>query len=102
MANAVVAAERIRERVPIPRSKRTKTILRYAPGNVVTPEDVERLGVKPDGTQPVIPTADGGSDVSVPLPAKKAAKKATKKATAKKRAPAKKAAAKKPAPRKRK
>lgn len=106
MANAVVATERIHERTSIPRSSRTRKVLRYAPGQVVKPEDVERLNVKADGTQGKVPTTDEGSTVTTPLAAKKQArkapaKKAARKATAKKAAPRKKAVAKRAAPKKR-
>lgn len=100
MANAVVATERIHERVAIPRSTRTRKVLRYGPGQVVAPEDVDRLNVRPDGTQSKVPTADAASDVVTPLAAKKKApakKSAARKATTKKAAPRKKAAAKKTA-----
>lgn len=106
MANAVVATERIHEILPVPRSSRTRRVLRYAPGQVVSPEDVDRLNVKADGTQGKVPTAEADASGAVPLAAKKAAakkapaRKATaKKATTKKAAPRKKAAAKKVAPR---
>jgi hypothetical protein len=106
MANAVVATERIHEVLTIPKTERTRRVLRYAPGQVVKPEDVERLNVKADGTQGKIPTTDP-TDGVVPLAAKKAAAKkaparkatAKKAATKKKAAPRKKAAAKKVAPR---
>jgi hypothetical protein len=105
MANAVVATERIHEVLTIPKTERTRRVLRYAPGQVVSPEDVDRLNVKADGTQGKIPTTDP-TDGVVPLAAKKAAAKkaparkaAAKKATTKKAAPRKKAAAKKVAPR---
>ncbi len=99
MADAIVATERIHERIPVPRSKRTRKVLRYGPGQVVPPADVDRLNVKADGTQSSVPTAEDGSTVSVPLPAKKAAakRKAPAKAAAKKASPAKKAAKKAPA-----
>lgn len=94
MGNAVVATARIFERVPIPRSSRTRRVLRYAVGQIVPEDDVDRLRVKADGTQRSVPEADSDPAGVVPLAAKKAAKKATKKAakrTTKKAAPRKKA-----------
>lgn len=101
MGNAVVATARIFEEVPIPRTSRTRKVLRYAVGHVVPGGDVDRLNVKADGTQAKVPTAEADASGAVPLAAKKApAKKAPAKKAAAKRT-TKKATAKRAAPRKR-
>lgn len=100
MGNAVVATARIFEEVPIPRTTRTRKVLRYTPGHPIPEADVARLNVKADGTQSSVPLADADESGAVPLAAKKApakraaktaAKRTTKKATAKKAAARKRA-----------
>lgn len=92
--NAVVATERIFEKTLIPRGNgRTRKVLRYAAGSVVKPEDVERLGVKADGTQPKIP--EPKAETTVAPATKRVAKKAAPRKAAAKKAPAKRAAKKK-------
>lgn len=80
----VVAFARIFEEVPIPRSERTRRVLRFAPGQVIPEADAKRLNVKADGTQSKVPVADADDAGVIPLTQ-----------TVKKAAPAKKAAAKK-------
>lgn len=65
--NAVVAAERIWEIVPVPRSRRTRKVLRFAPGAAIPPDEAKRLNVRQDGHQSKIPTAKPASTTSVPL-----------------------------------
>ena len=94
----VVATARIFEEVPVPRSTRTRKVLRYGAGQIVPEAEAKRLGVSAEGTQKKVPLAEADAAGTVPLtqkaiPAKKtAAKKApAKKATAKKTAKASKA-----------
>lgn len=72
----VIAAERIFEEVPIPRSTRTRRVLRYAKGQTVPDSDVGRLGVASNGTQKKVPLAEvDESGAVVPLPSTAASTK---------------------------
>lgn len=62
----VVASERIFEEVRIPRSKRTRKVLRFTPGMVVPEADAKRLGVSKAGKQKKVPVNDDQSGL-VPL-----------------------------------
>ena len=99
----VVATERIFEEVPIPRSDRTRRVLRYAVGQVVPEADLDRLNVTKDGTQKSVPMAEtdesgavvplASSTAGRPAPAREpvtsGAAKAQARQTAKKAAPKK-------------
>lgn len=89
----VVASTRIFEEVPVPRSQRTRKVLRFAAGQVVPEAEAKRLGVSADGTQKKVPLAETDPSGVIPLTQKTlpAKKTAAKKVTAKK-APAKKTA----------
>ena len=90
----VVATARIFEEVPVPRSSRTRKVLRYAVGQVIPEAEAKRLGVSSEGTQKKVPLAETDPSGVVPLTQKAipAKKTAAKKAPAKKAAPAKKTA----------
>lgn len=96
--NDVVAQERIFEKVPIPRSKRTSRRLAYTPGQVIPADRAVALNVKADGTQGDVPLVENDGAV-VPLAADAQVEAPTTTA-AKAQAPTKKAAAKKAAAKK--
>lgn len=86
----VVATARIFEEVPVPRSQRTRKVLRFAAGQVVPEAEAKRLGVSANGTQKKVPVAE--VDASGVVPLTQTVKKTTaKKAAAKKTAKASKA-----------
>lgn len=99
--NAVVATERIFEVREIPRTSRTRKILMYAPGQIVPGPDVERLNVRPDGTQGKTPTVEVDTSGAVPLDQKPKARKSPARKTTASKTRAKKTASRK-APTKRK
>lgn len=80
MANDVVAKEKVWERVPIPKTDRTRRVLRFSPGQIVPEAEAKRLGVSAAGKQAVVPTAETDPSGVIPLAARKkaAAKKAAK------------------------
>lgn len=88
---AVVAAERIFEDVPLPRSNRSRKILRFAVGQVVPGPERDRLNVDDQGRQTKVPSAETDAVAGVPERARTAKKAPARKAPAKK-APAKKRA----------
>ena len=96
-----VATERIWEAVPVPRTKRTRRVLRFRPGQGIPEAEAKRLNVKADGTQSKVPLAetDVANVTALPpskaAPAKKAAKKTAAKKSGAKKGTAKKAAARK-------
>lgn len=63
----VVARDRVWERVPIPRSKRFRRVLRYRAGQVIPEEKARALNVGDDGIQTEVPTSDRDESPSVPL-----------------------------------
>lgn len=74
MADDVIATTRIYEEVPIPRSDRTRRVLRYGVGAVVPADDQKRLNVSKDGGQSKVPMAETDeTGAVVPLPSSTAA-----------------------------
>lgn len=63
----VVASERIFEDMPIPRSTRTRRILRYAPGAVIPEARAKALNVGKNGRQKKVPTAKFDETGAIPL-----------------------------------
>lgn len=68
MADDVIAQSRVYEEVPIPRTERTRKVLRFGIGAVIPAEDAKRLKVDAAGRQRSVPMADlDESGAVVPL-----------------------------------
>lgn len=63
----IITQDRVFETLPIPRSKRTRTVVRYGRLRRISAEEAARLNVGPDGLQTAVPVATWDNTGSIPL-----------------------------------